>query len=213
MPEETFEERMAREKRERKERGEANHDFARSIAKVLKFEEVKRRGDDDDMRWNPYFEFTDGNVQISFSGMKGKFHVGSTLIGYDYSKHGRISTPSINVSRSKSPEVIARDIERRLLPELRKVQAELNGKNSERDARARELGAIAAELIEASDGILEPAHSDSEIHRRLKAYHMSSSRRIEVDFYGEEFDMTLANLTKAEVIRILCILKDEWKKK
>lgn len=75
---------------------------------------------DDDMRWNKYAHLTKGYQEIRISNSDCgdiQFHISGDFPKTEKGQHIHYGqSPSINVSDSKTPEQIARDIEKRLLP-------------------------------------------------------------------------------------------------
>ena len=159
-------------------------------------------------------KLTQGNIVINIrNGGYQSEHKISISGSYPKDCHDGISyhglkNPHINCADSKTPEQIARDIQKRFLPayleDLQKV-IEMNTKTQQyADARYQIIKTL-ADLL----GVEPEKDHRNEYSLRLPSqlyYRHCGLQKIEVDYYGTRVDLKL-ELTPEQAIKVLTLLK------
>jgi hypothetical protein len=215
MSNETWEECRERENAER----EAKYKELRAITGKLKVEGFTLAPsvmDPDSSSYDRYYSAAklvhkDGReIWLTWSKNAGQIHVSAHLANdMHYFKSYNTHTPNINVSASKSPEVITRDIERRLVPEYTALYNEcltkLNASNAYEALSDRNVREIAKAF---NAEICEPRHGDKKTVREVSWYHSRSTGCYgDAKANGDSIELNLRGLTVAEVKKIAAILR------
>ena len=166
---------------------------------------------DEDMRWHKYSHLTKEHQKIRISNgayqEEHKLHISGEFprtIKGEVGRYGE-SKSSINVSDSKTPEQIARDIEKRLLPiylsELEEAVTQVNRTNIYHQKRQANIQKMADyfQVEFKEDNSKEPS---IYVCDRMKGL----SSRIRV--YGEDTVKFELELTPEMAIRVLNLLKE-----
>lgn len=189
--EESFESKIAREREEEKERQEKVEALIRGVSKILGFKLEEKEKDS----WNylclnarkgeESLHFTSGGYQmkdrIKISGNFPKTEKGEYVDPYGYQEKRH----EITVSIAKTPEQIARDIERRFLPHYRTL---LKGM-IERVQKSNEYDRTSVRHLEELKGT-----ELSEEERRGHRFHLSDEIFGEVSVHGETVNIELHSL-------------------
>ncbi len=152
--------------------------------------------------WHDVLTREDGAVLYltNFSQDSGRWHISSGADiehAHDYLPH-LSRFPSITVSKSKSADAIARDIERRILPKFEPLLAVVLGRKAESDAHAlltltnaRRL----SPLVKNEEPTMESGGCRCEMSAYLDDDPTVDSRHARVTVNGNRVEMTLSDLT------------------
>jgi hypothetical protein len=202
---ETYEERRDRERREEIERKEKTTTLILGVLKILKFTPVEK--EKDDLSYHVYLDGENGQESIHlYSGgyqMKERIRIsgnfprterGESVELYRYGEKRH----EITVSITKTPEQIARDIQRRFLPRYR----ELLGGVVERVNKTNQYARTCAQNLLAIKG--EPL---TETEARERAWRFSGSVFGEVWVGNESARIEIHSLPIEVARKIMTMVK------
>lgn len=92
---------------------------------------------------------------VRYSQHEGKFHIHGILNGLRKYMPYHAKSPDIGVSQDKSPVRIARDIQRRLLPDLISLTAQCRARQAEHETSKQKAREAAQSICDASNGVIE----------------------------------------------------------
>jgi len=202
--EETYEERVARERREEEERNEKTRTLILAVCKILKFTPVEKKDDSwhyvymDAKKGEESIHFSSGGYQmkdrIRISGSFPRTEKGESVDPYRYGEKRH----EITVSLAKTPQQIARDIERRFLPRYR----ELFGGVVERVNKSNQYARTCAKNLEAIKG--KPL---TEYEMKERTWRFSGSVLGEVWVDNESARVELHSVPIETAKKIMAIVK------
>ena len=146
-------------------------------------------------------------------GDKGKFQVRGNY-SYDPRDCGAIeyeeSRPEIGVSRSKTVEQIAKDIQRRFLPKFLEVEAICKAYKDKKTSRIATRDAALSEIAEyVGTTYHKPDWRDSSGTESVGFSHVANLRGKAESFDGENFTLELRGLSLEQVKKILDLAKGQ----
>jgi hypothetical protein len=163
---------------------------------------------EEDMRWNRWAHLTKDHQKIRMSNgdyqNEHKFHIAGDFPTSIKGESGRYGEPiSINVSDSKAPEQIARDIEKRLLPiylpELAKAVDQVNSTNLFHQRRTANIQKMAEYFgVEFKDDEREPS---------IYVYDLIKGLGSRINVCGEDRIKFELELTPEMAINVFDLLK------
>jgi len=216
---ETYEQRIDREKRERKEQTETG---ARTIAAAMTAATGEEwNGIPDPETYDPHFtlkRFRDGvTVQASYSQYRnpGKWHVyaghvttadGKRLWLNEHKR--RDEETSANISGTKPPAQIARDIIRRVLPITEELAQRALAAHALELDRKGWLERTAAEFMEATKErlALRPSHHDEKSTRRELRHWSKPYVTVTLDAYDHEVKVEVDDIPPEAALAMLAQL-------
>lgn len=153
-------------------------------------------------------------------GNEGRIHASGSYPSYERVEHGReivtpgdiyeggkrLESPSITVADTKTPEQIAKDIERRLLPDLRHVWLACKAHCDSNTARQAQRKATVERVAKATGG--QPnVHNESA--RVSYGYEIGDAeyRGGYSDDNPEHFKVTLADVSEAKLVEIMRVIR------
>lgn len=206
---ETFEQEQARVKAERKERYLAMESKIKSIAKILGFELDNRN---EEYYWGFNREISRGNKKlwvvalsygtkdrIMISGSYPRDAKGSYINPYGYNES---RADKISVAASKTPEQIAKDITKRLLPEVERclgiVQKQIDQNDNYHSSRKETIKYVADKT-----GFNYSDHKEDGC-----IYQYEDELSIDVEPRSEgRLEIKLSGVSKELAVKILKLLK------
>ena len=131
---------------------------------------------------------------------------GTGIPGLDIGQYGEIAHPTITISPDKTPEIIARDIERRFLPAyreyLRRVQARVNDHNEYEAKTAAALAALKGAALTEYEAKERKFNMDG---RKVKGQDYTPHANIQAS--REDITLEIRNLSIDQAARILAVIK------
>lgn len=205
---ETWEQQQAKQKQEREVNYIKTEQKITAVCNILGFQLDNRETD----YWNFAREIIKGDIKLFIRAdsyqSKGKFEIsgsyprdakGQYINPYEYNES---RADKINVAMTKTPDQIAKDIERRLMPEyllrLAKVQERISSNDNYHSSRQETIKEIASATgFEVSTHVEDGA-----------IYFYDDGFTIDVKPYsGKEVEIKLSGVSKDNAIQILKLLK------
>lgn len=168
----------------------------------------------EDYRDANYYLTREDGLTLFFAGSRGRWaKPGRILLQHSrprskngkwvelWENHSQIAAPEITVADSKSPEAIAADIVRRLLPEAERIDGlaraqiarENNAEAAQNDAARAVAAAIGAEIERGHDG--KP---------RTSFYHRGASVKVNG---GDSVTVEIHGATRAQALALLAFME------
>lgn len=205
---ETFEQRQDREAQERVEKYEQAEKIIQSVCEIMGFELDEREVD----YWCFAREISKGDIKLFIRadsyGHKGKFEIigsyprdskGQYINPYDYNES---RADKINVSMTKTPEQVAKDIERRLMPEYLLRLAKIKKRIDESDNYHLSRQETIKQIAKATGFEISTHVEDGAI------YFYDDGLSIDVKpRSGHKVDISIGGLSSEKAIQVLKLLK------
>lgn len=146
-------------------------------------------------------------VQESWDTPQGKVSIRLSMNGgeWDHKRYDE-TIPSINVSPSRKPEVLARDIERRLIPDAEEFREVILERAARADEHQRKVDATRERLL-ATGAVDKPGK-----HFGDRLYLKREVGRYGYVTHGDDYAHFDLNLSADDAVAVLALLAERWAK-